>query len=177
MSYYNEDNHNFTSKEIWIGLIVLILSITLSLVFEPFAKSGLMGNVRKYELALPVTDQTQFQYAHQTQVGNVLAYGQMVANEPVSFDELKNGYSLISKIEQHYTMHTYTTCETVNKVTSCTTHVYWSWDEYGRKNLASATFTFLGEKFNFSDLNLSLQNTITLNSDTMYDLTNARGDY
>ena len=169
--------NSLTKKEIFIGLGVLIFSLAMAFLFEPFARNGLLKNIRKYELALKVTNSSEFQYASETQVGDVLAYGEMVANEPVSFDELKYRYSLISKVKERYTMHQYITCTTTDKVTSCTTHTYYSWDIESFKNVASADFNFLGRKFYFSDLNLGTQETLKLNKDTMFNIEKVKYDY
>ncbi len=174
---YRNYGSSLTKKEIWIGLGVLALSLAIAFFIEPFVKDNLLKEIKTYNLALQITDPIQFQYADKTQVGNVLAYGEMDADSPASFPELKQGFAMISKIKEEYTMHTRIVCTGSGNSQHCTTETYWSWDQVDHENLASGTFTFLGKRFNFSDLDIPLVGVLPLNADTMYDLTRVEDNY
>lgn len=158
-----------TPKEWAISGVVALLALTFAILFYPFVRDAMLLDLNTYQTAAKLTDSQQFSYAKQTNLGNVLGYGNLVADQGVNFPELLQKYGMVSKIQERYTEHSYITCSSTNKdgeCTSYTTHYYYTWDYDGEADLSSPTFSFLGVSFPFSQLSISPNEIIPLNKDT-----------
>jgi hypothetical protein len=110
-----------------------------------------------------------------TNVGDVLAYGDLKSLEPQSIPELVNQYGMIEKVKEHYTMHSrqvaHQTCTGTGDNRTCTTYYtteyYWTWDVVDRAYRNSQRYDFLGVEFTLGQLELSAIQRLELNSDTM----------
>jgi hypothetical protein len=118
-----------------------------------------------------------------TNFGNVLLYGELRTDSPVTFDEIGNGYIYIEKVREDYTRHTRTvTKKDSNGNTYTETEVYYSWDYVSSEHLATDTIVFLDEPFSYGTISLPVRrlsladagvekqrwNYIYKNSDTRY---------
>lgn len=133
-----------TLREFFLGLA---LFVTVTLIGIPLALYVRAGAQRRYiaiQQSLKVGDATQMSYAIKTNVGNILAYGPVVAVHPQSLSDIKGEYAVIAKIKEVYTMHTYETCS--GKPTVCTTHTYWSWDYAGEEKKQSDSYNVVGSE-------------------------------
>lgn len=148
-----------TPKEWLIEIAVLLLSIGVAMLFEPMVRDNLLKDITRYQHALPITTQEQFGYAQETQVGDVLGYGQLMPTLPVTMPELTAPYAVVSRNHEHYTMHTYYTesCSGSGDSEVCTTqvHYYWSWDYTHSEVKGTDAYQFLGVKFPSERINIS----------------------
>ncbi len=167
---------DITSKEAWIGLAVIAAFLSLAVLLNPVAKGDLLQEIRAYQQAVHIYNQDRlFSYAHQTEVGNVLAYGVLQPDIEQTFPELLNKYAVVQKIKEHYTMHTrqvsHETCSGSGKSRSCTTYytteVYWTWDYDGKEEHKSPSYSFLSETFQDKQLYINTTYYIYLNKDTI----------
>ena len=129
---------------------VAIVFIMLALGFLIGSKIGdhITEENEKFTTAAQITDDEQFQYALATDFGNVIAYGNLIAEQPVSADDLDGKYAQLTKITEQYTMHTRVVTSTDGKGHTYTrTEVYWTWDRVKREEDSTETFSFMGVSF------------------------------
>lgn len=145
-------------KELLISVIVVLLALTIGVAINPVITDRMFDDIRTYQQALQIDgDIAQFQYAQQTNVGNVFAYGEMSANYPVSLPELTGSYGYLQRVTERYNMHSRQVCATHDKNGNCTsyrTEIYYSWDTHNREFFVSESFTFLGVIFLATQLHL-----------------------
>lgn len=129
---------------------VAIVFVMLALGFLIGSKIGdhIAEENEKFTTAAQITDDEQFQYALATDFGNVIAYGNLIAEQPVSADDLDGEYAQLTKITEQYTMHTRVVTSTDGKGHTYTrTEVYWTWDRVKREEDSTETFSFMGVSF------------------------------
>lgn len=160
---------NISPKEWLISIVVVIFTFCIGILINPYITDSMFDNIRIMQQALQIdNDSNQFQYAHQTNIGNVLAYGEMKALSPVGFPELINKYALVEKITEKYTQHTRQVCNGYDKDGDCTgyrTEIYYEWDTYRRDVNVSSSFDFLGVEL--SNLYLDTQYFVELSAQTV----------
>lgn len=158
-NYYRSQNETITPKEWLIEAAVLMVSVALALFFQPILRDSLLKDLTRYERALPITTQEQFEYAQETHVGDVLGYGTLSPTLPVTMPELTVPYAVVNRVHEHYTMHVYYTesCTGSGDSRVCTTemHTYWSWDYTFSESKSTDGYQFLGVKFPASHINIS----------------------
>lgn len=129
---------------------VAIVFVMLALGFLIGSKIGdhIAEENEKFTTAAQITDDGQFQYALATNFGNIIAYGNLIAEQPVSADDLDGEYAILTKITERYTMHTRVVTSTAGKGHTCIrTEVYWTWDRVKREEDSTETFSFMGVSF------------------------------
>lgn len=165
-----------TRREWIISIIVVCAVLALAVVIEPVFKDQMLTEIRTYERALKVdNDAHTFVYAQKTNVGDVLAIGEMKALEPQSITELVNQYGMIQKVKEHYTEHArqvfHTSCTGSGKNKSCytyyTTEIYYTWDFVQSWESYSQKFEYLGVTFSLAQLDLTPVTRIELSDSTM----------
>jgi len=132
-----------------LGLIVLVL-IVLGIKGH-FESEGYKTQVT-YTTAIQSTDAKTFNYTVDTQQGNLLTNGVFKTDDKnlTKFPEMTKGFTYVRRTKEHYTMHTYTTCSK----NSCTTHVYYSWDEVDEEEQYANKISFDGREYNPNIFNL-----------------------
>lgn len=162
---------NISPKEFLISIIVVLVALSIAIFINPFIKDKMLDDVRTYQKALQVeNDASMFQYAKQTQVGNVFAFGEMSSVTPMSIPELVNPYSIIEKVTERYTQHQRYVCDSHDKDGNCTSghyETYYTWDTYGRDTYISNEFDFLGVRFQNAQLDLKAKDVLKLSADTV----------
>jgi hypothetical protein len=172
---------DITLKEWLLAIAVFIASLALAVYINPFIMNKMLDNVQTVSKALQIrNDPVQFQYVQKTEVGDVLAYGEMSALNPVGLPELLNTFSIIVKTHEHYTMHTREVCTTdSNGDESCSPETYYEWDSVGSDISASGSYSFLNVIFSESQLSLNPVYILSLdeNSVTQSNLDFLNGNY
>lgn len=159
-----------TPKEILLGVIVILVVISTSIFLYPAIMAKSLDSIRDNEKSLKTNNPVEFSYAMRTRVGNVLAYGEITANNPQSLPELVKKYSYIEKVTEKYTLHTRLVCSSYDKNDSCIswrTEIYYTWDTYHIDRLISDDFTFLDVDFSSDQLNLPGGISLPLSSETI----------
>lgn len=147
---------------------VAIVFVMLALGFLISSKIGdhIAEENEKFTTAAQITDDEQFQYALATDFGNVIAYGDLIAEQPVSADDLDGEYAQLTKITERYTMHTREVTYTDSKGhTHTRTEIYWTWDRVKREEDSTETFSFMGVSFPADKFSV----TAHQQGDTIYD--------
>ena len=170
-------------RELLFSVIIVCVLLCLGLFISGKISYGAAQTAEKYATATIIEDHSQFRYGMNTDFGNVLLYGELSTDSPVTFDEIGNGYIYIEKVREDYTRHTRTvTKKDSNGNTYTETEVYYSWDYVSSEHLATDTIVFLGEPFSYGTISLPVRrlnladagvekqrwNYIYKNSDTRY---------
>lgn len=133
-------------KRIIVVLLGLIVLCLFCLGIKGHMDSDGYKTQVTYTTAIQVTDKTHFNYSVDTEQGNLLARGTFATDtkDLTKFPEMNKGFTYVRRTKEHYTMHTYETC-TKN---SCTTHVYYSWDEVDSNEQYAPRISFYGRRYN-----------------------------
>jgi len=159
---------DISPKEIFIGFIFVLLVIASAIFCESFVFAGQRNNILKYEQAVKTDNANTFQYAKRTQAGNVLANGNLVANEEVGLPELTWKFAGITRVYEEYRMHTREVCTSDKKGNqTCHTETYYTWDYISKKEDWSKTFTFLGVVFSKENLRMENVSRLSLSADNV----------
>lgn len=144
-----------TTREILVSIVIVLLLVALGFFISNSIHNAALENSEKYFKSLKINNDAElFDYALATEVGNVLAYGTLKANEPVSDKLLDGTYFSILKIEEHYVQKTRTVTYTdSNGKTQTKIETYWEWEEYKRDYFNTDTFTFLGKVLDYNLIN------------------------
>lgn len=115
-----------------------------------------MDRNESYYKAVKIEDAELFKHGLETNIGNALIYGELLAIDPVSYPEIDENYMFIKKIKEKYVMKTRVVTEVDSKgKTRTKTETYYEWDVVKRESIEANKLTLLGEEFNVSQFNLS----------------------
>lgn len=153
-------------REIAFSVAIVFVMVALGFLLGGKISDHIAETNEKFTTATQITDDQQFQYALDTDFGNVIAYGKLVAEQPVSADDLDGKYAILTKITERYTRHTREVTYTDSKGhTHSRTEVYWTWDEIDRKKDSTKTYMFMGASFPADKFSV----TAHQQDDTIYD--------
>lgn len=153
-------------REIAFSVAIVFVMVALGFLLGGKISDHIAETNEKFTTATQITDDQQFQYALDTDFGNVIAYGKLVAEQPVSADDLDGKYAILTKITERYTRHTREVTYTDSEGhTHSRTEVYWTWDEIGRKEESTETFIFMSVSFPADKFSV----TAHQQGDTIYD--------
>ena len=114
-------------REIAFSVAIVFVMVALGFLLGSKISDHIAETNEEFTTATQITDDQQFQYALDTDFGNVIAYGNLVAVQPVSADDLDGEYAQMTKITEQYTMHTRVVTYTDGKGhTHSRTEVYWT---------------------------------------------------
>ena len=117
-----------TKREVIFSVVIVsFFTIIGFMVSNKIYKKQQDKNLR-YTTAIQIDNNPdQFNYAIDTEIGNVLAYGTVKTIEPVSTSIVGNSMYIKRDLEK-YTMHTRTVHYTVNGKSHTRIEPYWTWD-------------------------------------------------
>lgn len=144
-----------TFRELLISVIILLLMVAIGFFISNNIQEHYADKNQKYFKSLKVKDEDVFNYAINTSVGNIMAYGTFKANTPVTYDDVKGKYFYISKTTEKYTEHTRRVSYKCGDKTCYKTETYWTWDFMSFDSKHTDTFTFLNKNFDYKLLNFS----------------------
>lgn len=162
-----------TVREIICSITILSILIIIGLLISGGIKNHQLDRVEEYNKAVKISDAEQFQYGMDTNVGNAFVYGDLIAQQPVTYDELDDEYLVIEKVKEKYTKHTRVVTYTVDGKTYTRTETYWTWDVVSRDERKCHSVTFLGIMFPTDKFTLPYKSHIT----TIKDGTKIRYKY
>lgn len=153
-----------TKREILVSIIIFFILISLGLIIHNFIIEKYILSIEKYNKALKIdNDKELFNYAIDTEVGNILVYGTFESADKVSLEELKKDYMYIEKIKQEYTQHTREVCSIDSDgKTHCHTEVYYEWDDISSQSYTSQEIMFLEKNFRYSTFSGYQKNRLSL---------------
>ena len=143
-------------REIAFSVAIVFVMVALGFLIGSKISDHIAETNEKFTTAAQITDDEQFQYALATDFGNVIAYGDLIAEQPVSADDLDGEYAILTKITERYTMHTRVVTSTDGKGHTYTrTEIYWTWDRVKREEDSTETFSFMGVSFPMDKFSVS----------------------
>lgn len=122
-----------------LGLIVIVLGVLG--IKDHFESEGYKTQVI-YTTAIQAEDATRFNYAIDSQQGNLLVNGVFKTEDKnlVKFDEMTKSYTFVERTKEHYTAHT-----TCHGKSGCST--YYSWDSVSSDEQKTPQVTLYGRKY------------------------------
>ena len=166
-----------TKREILVAICIFFIMLAMGFSFSESIEDSVDAANEKYYKALKVdNDAETFNYAFNTNIGNMFSYGTAVVVDPVSIPDIEGQYAEIRKVEEEYTRHTRQVQKSkiVNGETVYyyETEVYYSWDWEDEWNWKSTEFSYLGRIFEYRLLDPYLYTyhikTIKQDSDTRF---------
>lgn len=148
-----------TKREIIVGISIFLVMLSIGIIIKNNIEDSINTNNEKYYKALKIdNNEDMFKYAMQTNVGYILAQGNVQAIDPVKKD-IEGQYFYIKKEKEEYTRHTRQVehTRTVGNKTETyyTTEEYWTWDYAGKEEYHVDKFKYLGIEFNYNDISFS----------------------
>ena len=130
-----------THKTLLIICLFTILG-ALTLLIKNIAEEAQYTEAKLFNTAIHAQSTDAFNYAVDSQQGNILTYGTFTTPEPVTIPEVTGNYFRITKTEERYTQHTqYYECGTTENPRTCT-RTYYTWDYRDYDNTTASTLTF-----------------------------------
>lgn len=157
-----------TKREILVSVIMACLLLCLGLFVDSKIVERQTLSKEKYNKALKIdNNNNMFKYAIETNVGNIINYGEFKVDKGVNSEWLKNDYIYINKIAEEYTRHYRTVCSGSGKTRSCHTETYYTWDKINSQVSNVPTLKYSGLDFNFNEFKNYPTYRLELNKDTV----------
>lgn len=166
-SYRRKGDFEVTKREILASIVIVVLMIVIGLIIHGKINDSLMEDYQKYDTAIQIDNNADlFAYGMRTEIGYAFAYGDLIAIDTVTYDEIDGKYSYIKKVKERYTRHTRTVTKTRTKSDGSTEtyteeEVYWTWDEIDSWSQHSQKIAFLGTEFDYGTIPFPSSNYIT----------------
>ena len=161
-----------TKREVIAGLVIIAFMMIIGFFISDNIMDWQNEKNAKYQKAIHIeNDNDMFQYGMDTNVGNAFVYGDLIAVDPVTYDEIDGEYMYIEKVKERYTMHTRTVSYTVNGHVRHRTETYWKWDRVDSEDRKCKEISFCGITFDSNKINmpsLYLIDTINESSHVRY---------
>lgn len=142
-----------TKREILFSITILCGMIGLGVILSRPIISSTTEKAFNIISAVQIKDSVKFDYIRRTNVGDFLAEGKLITDDPVSIEDIAGQYSKIKKNKEEYRKHTRTVTETDSKGNVHTRQeTYWTWDVVKTWTWESKRVNFLGKTFSPSDI-------------------------
>lgn len=165
--------------KIFIGSVISVWVIFILIGF-PLSDSAVNDAIdlsQKYNKALKIKDKETFDYAIDTQQGDILTQAKIKAVDGVKFDEMNKDFLYVKKIREDYTRHVRhipAVKDSKGKtITPARTEVYYSWDYGGSRTAKSKNITIFDNKYELKHFSIGSTNRISANKITK----KAKGTY
>lgn len=133
-----------------IAIVGLCVALCLGLLLIHSVGEYQYEKAQKYNTAVKAETAEMFNYAVDSQQGNVLASGNFTATPTVSIEDISGEYAKIVKTKERYTQHTRTyECGTEKNPRTCTEH-YYTWDYHSKDVITTPTLVFLEREYQSS---------------------------
>ena len=136
-----------TKREILASIAIACIMFVFGLLIQQSIRTAITNQNKEYETALKISDSETFKYGMKTNVGNAFVYGDLIAVDPVTNEEIDGEWMWIERVKERYTQHSRTVTRTVNGKTVTKVEYYWTWDRVGSQTWHSNFVTFLGSQF------------------------------
>lgn len=167
-----------TKREVIAGFVIIAFMMIVGFFISDNITDWQNEQNAKYQKAIHIDNDTDmFQYGMDTNVGNAFVYGDLIAVDPVTYDEIDGEYMYIEKVKERYTMHTRRVAHTrkVGKTTQTyyTTETYWTWDRVDSEDKKCKEVNFCGVTFDSGKINMPAEYLI----DTIKESSHVRYKY
>lgn len=144
-----------TKREIIVCLAIIALWVCATVGIDHHVTQREDDEAIKYEQAVQITSPDMFSHAINTNLGDILTYGQVKTVDPVGYIEIGKKYMSASWVKERYTMHTRTVVHSNGKGgTYTTTETYYSWDEVDEDDVTSKSVKYLGQEIPTSEIHV-----------------------
>ncbi len=130
---------------VFIAVIWMLIGLFIFSKITDYHKS----QKNKYTSAVQVRDPDVFTACFNAHAANILAYGKLKAEKPVSFSQISGTYMSITRYKQHYTKHVDQIRYWTGRVWTYREEEYWSWDTVKVDEKHCDKINFLGMKFSY----------------------------
>lgn len=134
-------------KRIIIVAIGAVFAIMLCVTIKNHADVEGWKTAYKYNIAIPATEQDQFNYDVDSKQGLVITQGGFKTAQGIKFDEMTKDFTYVEKVHEHYTRHTETYSCGTPKVPRTCTRTYYSWDRSGSEEKFAPKTTYFGREY------------------------------
>lgn len=142
-------------REVLFSVIIALCMTCLGIFISGKISENAVQTAEKYATATVIDDTGKFLYGMDTDFGNALIYGEVTTKEPVTFEEIGNGYIYIQKVEEEYRKHTRrVTYEDSDGKKHTKTETYWTWDRMWTDDRHANTITFLDVEFPYNTFDM-----------------------
>ena len=151
-----------TKREILVCIAITLILLGFGFLIQSGIKDSIQASNEKYYKALKITDdEDTFKYAIKTNIGPVLAHGEVKAVGKVTHPDVMGEYMYIKRVKEKYTQHSRQVAHTrtvsdgkggTKTETYYTTEYYWTWDYAGKEEYHVDAFTFMGVEFPYGTL-------------------------
>ena len=116
-------------REIIASISIIAIMMLIGVLIHGKIEEAQLDANEKYNKAVKIESTDLFQYGMDTNVGNAFVYGDLLAVDTVTFEEIGGEYIYVKKVEERYERHERTvTKEDKDGNTYTETEVYYSWD-------------------------------------------------
>ena len=147
-----------TKREIIASISIIAIMILIGVLISGKISEHQMDKNEVYNKAVKIENTDLFQHGMETNIGNAFVYGDLKAEDTVTFSEIGGEYMYVEKIKEKYTKHTrvVTKTRTVNGKTETytETETYWSWDTIDSEEKKCKQVSFCGIIFNSDKFDL-----------------------
>lgn len=167
-----------TKREVIAGLVIIAFMMIVGFFISDNIIDWQNEQNAQYQKALHIDNDAElFQYGMDTNVGNAFVYGDLIAVDPVTYDEIGGEYMYVEKVKEQYTKHTRQVAHTrkVGKTTQTyyTTETYWTWDRVGSEDKKCKEISFCGVTFDSNKIDIPSEELI----DTINESSHVRYKY
>lgn len=171
------EDFEITFREVLVCIAITLVFLGLGFFISSKVADKENEKNEKYFKALKIeNDSNMFEYALKTNVGYVLANGNVQAVNGISIEDIAGEYFQLRRVKEKYTKHTRQVAHTkiVGNTTQTyyTTEVYWTWDYAGEEEWHVENFRFLNKEFNYGTIkfnNMQYKETKKIDSHTRYE--------
>lgn len=141
-----------TKREVIASITIIAFWLFLGFLISVKIDTWQQDQNAEYDRAARIKEPDLFQHGMDTNLGNAFVYGELVAQDPVTFQEIGGSYFYVLKVKERYTEHERTVTKTRTKSDGKTEtyteiETYWTWDEVDRKSKEAEKCVFLGKSF------------------------------
>ena len=159
------DNGDVTKRELLFCGLIFGIMMFIGCLIGSAIKAAIEDRNLKYNQAVQISDQSQFEQAYNTDIGYAFVQGHFSC-EGVSYEKIDGRYLEISVTHEEYRQHTRTETYTVTDGkgrTQTKTRIvhYWTWDTVGHFGSECETVTFKGKNFAYGKFNYNTVPTDT----------------
>lgn len=142
-------------KRIIIVFLALVLVVLGVLGIKQLAEDAGYKTQVRYTTAVQAEDADRFNYAVDSQQGNLLVHGQFNTKSEnlVRFEEMKESFTYVERVKQHYTQHTQTYPCGSSKAPRTCTRTYYSWDRVASDEKFADKIELYGRTYSANQFN------------------------
>lgn len=145
-----------TPREIAVSVIILFVMLALGWIVTNAIRQSNHDKHTRLDVALQITDKDIYNHAINTKLGDIVAYGTMQGERPITNDRVAGQYSYLKEVEEHYVKKTRVVtyscnCNSKGQCSTCTrTETYWEWDEYNTIEYTNNNVIFFDNIYSYN---------------------------